>query len=687
MNDATAIGAADFGDNLEALVSYAHALEPERGIDFLFAGLERAAASAQTEVPGTWLQALQRLAKQGEIHPKVARRLVEWVVAGDLDDARRSLVSGLLGWPALAKADAVSMASWVVERAQASDASWVAHVLGSATLRNDPPSTPIRVPLAQWLIRRGSAHLRSAGGWGEALLVLETLVECGASSNELERATAVLLSNTASNLRHAGWSSKLVAALGAVLDRGARPNELRRWLRGLGPDAITTFSHALGAHRDIAGFEPLAREVSSALLEGRVHPDAEPAVWRLLLGLTCKEQAAVQVPFRVACSGLEALRDPNYDSMPAQARPGWVRFLYRQALRSLRRGIAPAELDRQKQKLTSFLSPKNLGEVRDAVVAHVGECEPAGSLARRILTPPVSVHTVRAALLALSPTPLVERAGVARASDAECLSMAEDLSRVLLGRAWSERLGGVDVNTLLEGIDRIAAVEKSVLDGRSVLVEGHELRCDRADLARVLGGEGYDRRLVAASWLVHELIHQRSQRLGPRSSVPRMRGTGVGGESNLLHVDLSADHAAALIAAEAFEIDVRWVKDQQGRSLAAFPASPRHSEPGWFRKALRLASLRADLLWGGAGRGAGMDEGYVFVDFGPTEGDLVVFESGPPFRVLAIAALSEEDATKLHRAVADEDATPLADVDAILRRIHEEATRTASTTNDDPARR
>ena len=683
MNDATEIGAAEFGDNLEALVSYAQALAPEQGIELLFAGLERAAASEATELPAPWLQALQHLAKKVRIPAEVARRLVEWVEAGDLDNARRSLVSGLLGWPALAEAEAVGLASWVAERAQPADASWVAHVLGRAELR----AVPIRVPLARWLMRRGSAHLHSAAGWGEALLVLETLVECSASSRELEAATAVLLSHTDSQVRHFGRAQALVKALGGALDRGAGADELRRWLRGLGPEAIEEFSNALRAHRDIAGFEPLAREVSSALLEGRVHRDAEPAVWRLVLGLTCEERPAAQVSFRVACSGLEALRDPNYDSMPAQARPGWVRFLYREALRSIRRSIAPAELDRQRQKLTSYVSTESLGEVRDAVVAHVDESEVAGSLARRILGAAQSVPSVRAALLALSPTPVVERAGVARASDAECLSMAEDLSRVLLGRAWSERLGGVDVHRLLDGIERIVPTEESVLDGCSVLVERDELRCDRADLARVLGGEGYDRRLVAASWLVHELIHQRIQTLGPRTNVPRMRGTGVGGESNLLHVDLSADHAAALIVAEAFEKDVRWVKDQQGRSLAAFPASPRHSEPGWFRKALRLASLRTDLLWGRAGRGAGMGEGYVFVDFGPTEGDLVVFESGPPFRVLAIAALSEEDATKLHRAVADEDATPLADVDAILRRIHEEATRTASTTNDDPARR
>ncbi|MBK8942896.1 MAG: hypothetical protein IPM79_36185 [Polyangiaceae bacterium] len=175
--------------------------------------------------------------------------------------------------------------------------------------------------------------------------------------------------------------------------------------------------------------------------------------------------------------------------------------------------------------------------------------------------------------------------------------------------------------------------------------------------------------VVPACWMVHELIHQRAQTLGVKADAQRLRGTGIGGETNLLHADLGADHAAARIVALAFDRDLLEIKDAQGRSLVGFPAGRHHSVPGWFRKALRLTSLRADVVWRRLHGPELLADGYVFVDFGPAGGPIALFRSGPPFGVLHIDSLDGTSATRLHQSVSAEDPTPIEAVDDVLQSV------------------
>lgn len=107
-------------------------------------------------------------------------------------------------------------------------------------------------------------------------------------------------------------------------------------------------------------------------------------------------------------------------------------------------------------------------------------------------------------------------------------------------------------------------------------------------------------------YFLHELIHLQ-QGIGELETVQIVRSTGA--EMTLMHLDLSADHAACLLTNTAFpRWDLLWLKNLTGRSLSAFPASTFHTQAARHRKAAPLVPTEANLLWNAADPAVKLDE-------------------------------------------------------------------------------
>jgi hypothetical protein len=242
---------------------------------------------------------------------------------------------------------------------------------------------------------------------------------------------------------------------------------------------------------------------------------------------------------------------------------------------------------------------------------------------------------------------------------------------LLLSRHWDQPLGGVEVEAMVRGIHDIQFgqlddPEDKVQEKDGVLwVESSYVR-DQINKPRLT-----DSMLaVCLLYVVHEWIHI-SQEIGKKSTVSALRATGA--EATLMHFDLGADHAAALIV-EALrpEWSVTWLKNVQGRSLADFPATSQHTAAARSRKSNRLVALRLDVLVREAMPAVvGGLTGFVFSEYSPGSGAFLVLESGPPMRVLHLANATPAQVGVLD-AGADAQDRPedgLLKVDAVLRTL------------------
>jgi hypothetical protein len=218
---------------------------------------------------------------------------------------------------------------------------------------------------------------------------------------------------------------------------------------------------------------------------------------------------------------------------------------------------------------------------------------------------------------------------------------------VVLGRAWPDPVAGVDVERMLRGARNAELVEQA----DKVATDGARLLIDRAGLIEAMNVEmnEQERLAVGALYVIHELVHH-AQALGPKHLIGELRSTGFAGETNLMHVDLGADHVAAHIASAAFPAwSLLWLKDLQGRSLAAFPTTRSHSSSGRARKNTRLVGLRADWLVR-----KHFDKlverlrgGYAFCDAGRGGGPFLLLSSGPPFALIGSTTIAMNDAGQL----------------------------------------
>ncbi|MCB9610198.1 MAG: hypothetical protein H6716_26660 [Polyangiaceae bacterium] len=229
---------------------------------------------------------------------------------------------------------------------------------------------------------------------------------------------------------------------------------------------------------------------------------------------------------------------------------------------------------------------------------------------------------------------------------------------------WLEPVFGVDIGGLIHGVDRV--VLGRLENDRKIRIDGGTIVVDAGDYFEKLCAEGrtIERvRQLALLWFVHELVHV-DQGMADLEVVRDLRATG--GETNLLHLDLAADHIATLAVSRSRpEWDLIALKDLAGQSLSGYPSSRFHTEASRYRKATRLVSSRADVV----ARRAEIEisgDGYFFVEFGATGGKLILLNSGPPPRIVGRAAnVDSSDVEVLLRAA--EPGAELARIDEILK--------------------
>ena len=232
-------------------------------------------------------------------------------------------------------------------------------------------------------------------------------------------------------------------------------------------------------------------------------------------------------------------------------------------------------------------------------------------------------------------------------------------------------LPGLEPRELFAGVRRVEFARLANND--KIVLDGDVARVELAFYEQALC-EGRNHRVTLALctlYFLHEAFHL-CQNVGAYAMVKRLRATGD--EDSLMHIDLAADHAAAVVAALAVpDWTLGWLKKLQGRALLGFPCGPKHTAAARRRKARRLVSVRAEHVlrrrgWHSAGPAPG---GYLFVSFSDGDGQLLALESGPTLpAVIATSRISRREATVLTRA-ADPDTSVegLRAVDRILLKL------------------
>lgn len=173
---------------------------------------------------------------------------------------------------------------------------------------------------------------------------------------------------------------------------------------------------------------------------------------------------------------------------------------------------------------------------------------------------------------------------------------------------------------------------------------------------------------LAVLYFVHELAHL-PQGIG---AYPTVRGLRAVDEHTLLHLDLAADHAAAIALMRVSALSLAEVKHLQAASLCGFPAGPSHSPAARLRKARRAVSLCADALLciedGSADR-------FVVASFLPGETGLALHTHGGGATCLVrYGNLDGNEVSRLAAAAdaASHDGARAAEVSEILRRVIED---------------
>ncbi|RKH32461.1 hypothetical protein D7Y13_08905 [Corallococcus praedator] len=251
------------------------------------------------------------------------------------------------------------------------------------------------------------------------------------------------------------------------------------------------------------------------------------------------------------------------------------------------------------------------------------------------------------------------------------LSWLQDEFRRVLHLPWTEPVFGIDLPRMFQGARdvRFAALPQAA----QVEVRGDCVTLHEPSYQQLVASISDREELLATAMLyfLHEWVHVQ-QNIGQKRMVDLLREAA--GESTLMQLDLSADHAAAQLTRRVEpRWNLAWLKGLQSRSLLSYPAGRGHTTASRGRKTTRFISLRLDYLVRTASRTPGwfskLGEGYVFVDLSPGGGAMFLLVSGPPLSVVDHTRLSSEQAAFL-TAIMDEreeKGDRLTDLDALLR--------------------
>jgi hypothetical protein len=227
------------------------------------------------------------------------------------------------------------------------------------------------------------------------------------------------------------------------------------------------------------------------------------------------------------------------------------------------------------------------------------------------------------------------------------------VERLLL--AEGPTVSGFTFKEAVGGVVRIRLAD--LPDQRAFMVEGDTLAISKGGIERLcaLSDDGEAQRALAVLYTLHEVVHGFQGAAG-MGRVAELRFAGA--ESALMHIDLGADHVAAVIANAIFPTwDLLWLKDWQGQSIRGFPASARNPAYSRIRKTLRLVGLRVDLALRKLGVGSEhmTRESYGFGDFSPSGGAFIALVNRPPFVVVKTSTINPGEASVLFEGIEGED--------------------------------
>jgi len=718
------ISAEEFRGNVVAQLHYAAGLSPEEASAILQSQLEdsswKTAAPLWVEVACTVDKRSGRSGTATALVVRLAQQLVGAPISAALHDYLPRIFAELIAAPATAASIGPildPLVRWIGQSAKAGDAGLVAKVLNAT--RSHLSSAPIIrdrhienlqvvlgllsqetsrkgkteqvqseqeqflselrrrtdllrsfVPLAQWMIEKGAAELRQPGQGALLVMLLECLAEGKPAELQLilrflslharpEEGFGIqhmeLFWRVAERVLEEGAPGTLICELVAAMYRG------NWWAEHC--------SHPLGVPEQL----PLAGQaILQGLVDGRfeaiAHSSNErfhPVTWRLAF----QHPPGQSKPLRFLevsplSRALEILSTAASESTAPAALTDWAHYLVKEWIRL--HGL------RAKKDLEPLLKLTALPGLGAAVATGLEEALKAAPptedtpLALQILGELGGTPDALRAVLTLE----LERPDFTRRNTAS-LSWLQDEFRRVLHLPWTEPVFGIDLPRMFRGVRDVRFAHLPQED--QVEVRGDCIYLHEPSYQQLVASLSDREELLATAMLyfLHEWVHVQ-QNIGKKRMVDLLREAG--GESTLMHLDLSADHAAAQLTRRAEpRWSLAWLKGLQSRSLFSYLAGRGHTTASRGRKTARLISLRLDHLVRTSPRTPGwfskLGEGYVFVDLSPGGGAMFLLVSGPPVSVVDHTRLSSEQ-TAFLTAIMDEReerGDRLADLDALLR--------------------
>lgn len=664
---------AAFGDHVEAHLEYALSLSSDEAANIFRQRIE----------DGTWLQCPERwtnlfaplVHRSGDTSASV-RQTLEDVVRRVIDAPRLTSLQHAVLRPlfsitqnGLREVDIALVAKWWPNAANVGDASLAADIL------DDIVTAPSRdvlglglVPIANWLVQNATAELQSRRRLWLAIRLVPLIHRHGDPALLWASVTCVLdneqnlhqiqfIESGASGQSFTSHFRELLAAMEHLLSTGEETVGLVASLCR----CYDVHSGGLLLARLARGEFARLRDAALDTLQGGLVelPIAERA-WREII----KDPAVPHRPMafashEYALAAVRALHDRIRSNEALPTERAWAQTCT-EALLVHRRHVTSEDRALLRRCL-GFPAHYGIDEgIGTALREHLAVAGQANALASTLLSvQPTHAGQIFAALTLLDETATVPPGSLTVAKLESAVT--EKMERILRS-SHTHRYR--ELTESLSACRQIAFADS--LDNEfKVAIAGDTLRVDRAAVAGLLRAGLDGDELIAAGvlYVVHEVVHL-IQHIGDKTDVARLRSTGA--ETTLMHVDLGADHVAAIVTNVLVpEWSITFLTDVIGRSLAAFPTEAHHTTAARSRKGHRLVGARLDFFARDQGLLPVDADQYAFAEYGPSGGNIVLMRSGPPWGLLGVSSLSQGDARTLY-AAADERGT--ARIDAILTR-------------------
>ncbi|RKI34609.1 hypothetical protein D7Y27_32905 [Corallococcus sp. AB004] len=718
------IPAEAFRGNVAAQLHYAAGLSPAEASVVLESRLED---QTWTAAPALWVEVAcgvdrhsGRSGMATALVARLARQLMGVPIRADHHDFLPPVFAELIAAPSTAASIGPvldPLVGWIAQSAKAGDAGLVAKILNATRshlsivagirdrsietlsqifgLRSQAESSKDRtaqeqsaqeqhllelrrrtdllrsfVPLAQWMIEKGAAELRQPGQGPLLAMLLECLAEGKPAELQLVLRFLSLQSRSegsvgtqymelfwqvAERVLEEGAPGSLICELVAALYRGnwwaehcSHPLEV--------PEKLPRASQAILQGLVDGRFEAIAHGSND-----RFHP----VTWRLAF----QHPPGQSKPLRFLTvsplfRALEILGTAAGETNAPTAVADWAHHLVKEWIR-----LHGLRARKDLEPLLKLTAVPGLGAAVATGLKEALEAAPLTDdtpLALRLLNELGGTPDALRAVLTLE----LERPDFTRRNTAS-LSWLQDEFRRVLHLPWTEPVFGIDLPRMFQGARdvRFAALPQEA----QVEVRGDCVTLHEPSYQQMVASISDKEELLATAMLyfLHEWVHVQ-QNIGQKRMVDLLREAA--GESTLMQLDLSADHAAAQLTRRVEpRWSLAWLKDLQSRSLLGYPAGRGHTAASRGRKTTRLISLRLDYLVRTASRTpkwfSTLGEGYVFVDLSPGGGAMFLLVSGPPLSVVDHTRLSSEQ-TAFLTAIMDEreeQGDRLAELDALLR--------------------